>query len=84
MFSPNIEPLKMFVVGEIYVVLENYVNMDVELKLEISEVVVTRNLCLSRWLKEGALFNPITCKPEGIAQCIMFLTKEELLAPAII
>ena len=49
----------MFAIGEIYVVLENYANMDVELELGKLGVATTRSLYLSRWLKKGVLFNPL-------------------------
>ncbi|MFA5629600.1 MAG: hypothetical protein WC958_05065 [Dehalococcoidales bacterium] len=53
------EPLKILVVGEIYVVLDPYANMDVELELGKLGVATTRSLYLSRWVKKGLLFNPL-------------------------
>jgi predicted nucleotide-binding protein (sugar kinase/HSP70/actin superfamily) len=124
------DPLKVLVVGEIYVVLDPYANMDVELELGKLGVVTRRSLYLSRWTKSGLLMGPLgldqwrevhkaawpylkrdvggdgwetvgekvlasrhyngmvhlapfTCMPEGIAQNIMPVTKEQLPVLAI-
>jgi predicted nucleotide-binding protein (sugar kinase/HSP70/actin superfamily) len=57
--TPAVEPLKVLVVGEIYVVLDPYANMDVELELGKLGVVTRRSLYLSRWAKRGLFFNPL-------------------------
>jgi predicted nucleotide-binding protein (sugar kinase/HSP70/actin superfamily) len=57
--SPGTNPLKVLVVGEIYVVLDPYANMDVELELGKLGVVTRRSLYLSRWAKRGLLFSPL-------------------------
>ncbi len=53
------KPLKILVVGEIYVVLDPFANMDVELELGKLGVVTNRSLYLSRWIKKGLFFNPL-------------------------
>ncbi|NLL90014.1 MAG: CoA protein activase [Dehalococcoidales bacterium] len=53
------KPLKILVVGEIYVVLDPYANMDVEMELGKLGVVTNRSLYLSRWIKKGLFFNPL-------------------------
>jgi predicted nucleotide-binding protein (sugar kinase/HSP70/actin superfamily) len=55
---PGAKPLKVLVVGEIYVVLDPYANMDVELELGKLGVATRRSLYLSRWLKNGLVMNP--------------------------
>jgi predicted nucleotide-binding protein (sugar kinase/HSP70/actin superfamily) len=52
-------PLKVLVAGEIYVVLDTYANMDVELELGRLGVVTERSLYLSRWIRRGLFFNPL-------------------------
>lgn len=49
-------PLKILVVGEIYVVLDPYANMDVELELGKLGSMTTRSLYLSRWIKSSILW----------------------------
>jgi predicted nucleotide-binding protein (sugar kinase/HSP70/actin superfamily) len=56
---PDYKPLKILVVGEIYVVLDPYANMDVELELGKLGVATNRSLYLSRWIKKGLFFNPL-------------------------
>jgi predicted nucleotide-binding protein (sugar kinase/HSP70/actin superfamily) len=56
---PDYQPLKVLVVGEIYVVLDPYANMDVEMELGKLGVVTRRSLYLSRWAKKGLFFNPL-------------------------
>jgi predicted nucleotide-binding protein (sugar kinase/HSP70/actin superfamily) len=53
------ETLKVLIVGEIFVVLDPYANMDVEVELGKLGVVTRRSLYLSRWVKRGLLFNLI-------------------------
>jgi predicted nucleotide-binding protein (sugar kinase/HSP70/actin superfamily) len=55
---PEAKPLKVLVVGEIYVVLDPYANMDVEMELGKLGVATNRSLYLSRWVKKGLFFNP--------------------------
>jgi len=51
-------PIRVLVVGEIYVVMDPYANMDVELELGKLGVFTTRSLYLSRWLKRSLLYSP--------------------------
>ncbi len=53
------EPLIIGVVGEFYVVLEPFVNMDVEAELGKLGVEVRRSLFLSEWTKFSLLLNAI-------------------------
>lgn len=48
----KIEPLKVAVTGEIFVVLEPFVNMDVEDELGKMDVEVERTLYITDWVKE--------------------------------
>ena len=54
-----IEPLRVLVVGEIYVVLDPYANMDMEVELGRLGVQTRRSLYLSRWAKRGLFLNPL-------------------------
>lgn len=53
------EPLRVLVVGEIYVVLDPYANMDMEVELGRLGVQTRRSLYLSRWAKRGLFLNPL-------------------------
>ncbi|MBG7617310.1 MAG: CoA protein activase [Chloroflexi bacterium] len=53
------DPLKILIVGEIYVVLDPYANMDVELELNKLGAVTRRSLYISRWLKRSLLLSPL-------------------------
>ncbi|MDD4873835.1 MAG: hypothetical protein PHE15_02520 [Dehalococcoidales bacterium] len=55
----GVSPLKVLVAGEIYVVLDTYANMDVELEMGKLGVVTERSLYLSRWAKRGLFYNPL-------------------------
>jgi predicted nucleotide-binding protein (sugar kinase/HSP70/actin superfamily) len=48
---PNFEPLKVGLMGEFYVVLEPFANMDVEVELGKLGVEVERSLFISNWTK---------------------------------
>ncbi len=48
----NFKPLKIGIVGELYIVMEPYSNLDIERELNQMGVEVTRPLCLSQILKE--------------------------------
>ncbi|MBN1366725.1 MAG: hypothetical protein JW967_02215 [Dehalococcoidales bacterium] len=52
----NKQPLKVCIVGEFYVVLEPFSNLDVENELGKLGVEVTRSLYISEWLKFGLFF----------------------------
>jgi predicted nucleotide-binding protein (sugar kinase/HSP70/actin superfamily) len=51
------EPLKVGIVGEIYVVIEPFANMDVEIELGKLGVEVERTMTLSRWVKYSLFLN---------------------------
>ncbi len=53
------EPLKVGIVGEIYVVLEPFANMDLEVELGKLGVEVHRTLSYSRWSKYNFYLNPL-------------------------
>ena len=48
----NFVPLKVGIVGEIYVVLESAVNFDLEKKLGERGIIVDKSLTLTQWIKE--------------------------------
>jgi len=52
----DVAPLRILVVGEIYVVLDPYANMDVELELGKLGVITSRSLYLSRWVKNSLVW----------------------------
>ena len=52
----NKQPLKVCVVGEFYVVLEPFSNLDIENELGKLGVEATRSLYISEWLKFGLFF----------------------------
>ncbi len=53
----GVEPLKVGVVGEIYVVIEPFANMDIEVELGKLGVEVERTMTLSRWIKYSLFLN---------------------------
>ncbi|HEX78004.1 MAG TPA: CoA protein activase [Dehalococcoidia bacterium] len=57
--NPNIQPLKVMVMGEFYVVLEPFSNLDVEIELGKLGCEVHRNLYLSDWTKFSFFLNPL-------------------------
>lgn len=50
-------PLKVGLIGEIYVVLEPFANHDVQVKLEEMGVLVDRSIYLAEWTQNNALGN---------------------------
>ncbi len=50
-------PLKVGIVGEIYVVIEPFANMDIEMELGKLGVEVKRTITLSRWIKYSLFLN---------------------------
>ena len=51
------EPIKVGIVGEIYVVIEPFANMDIEVELGKLGVEVERTMTLSRWVKYSLFLN---------------------------
>jgi len=51
------EPLKVGIFGEIYVVIEPFANMDIEMELGKLGVEVHRTMTLSRWVKYSLFLN---------------------------
>ena len=51
------DPLKVGMVGEIYVVIEPFANMDIEVELGKLGVEVERTMTLSRWVKYSLFLN---------------------------
>ena len=56
--DPEIKPLKVGIVGELYIVMEPYSNLDMEKQLNQMQIEVIRPLCLSQILKEMLPFSP--------------------------
>ena len=57
--NPDVVPLKVGIVGEIYVVLEPFSTMDLEVELGKLGVEVKRSLSYSRWTKYSFYLNPL-------------------------
>ncbi|HUS04486.1 MAG TPA: CoA protein activase [Dehalococcoidia bacterium] len=55
--DPEADPLKVGIVGEIYVVIEPFANMDIEVELGKLGVEVERTMTLSRWIKYSLFLN---------------------------
>jgi len=55
----DFEPLKVGIVGEIYVVLDPFANLEVEKKLGDMGVEVHRSIWLSHWIKRELVLNKI-------------------------
>jgi predicted nucleotide-binding protein (sugar kinase/HSP70/actin superfamily) len=53
------KPLKILVVGEIYVVLDPFSNLDIETELGKMGVITRRSLYVSRWAKWSLFLNPL-------------------------
>lgn len=57
--NPALDPIKVGIVGEIYVVLEPFANMDIEVELGKLGVEVKRTMSISRWVKYSLFLNPL-------------------------
>jgi len=55
--DPLAEPLKVGIIWEIYVVIEPFANMDIEIELGKLGIEVERTLTLSRWVKYSLFLN---------------------------
>jgi predicted nucleotide-binding protein (sugar kinase/HSP70/actin superfamily) len=55
--DPHADPVKVGIVGEVYVVLDPFANMDIEMELGKLGVEVERTLSLSRWVKYRLFLN---------------------------
>jgi len=55
----NAKPVKVSIVGEIYVVIDPFANMDLEMELGKLGVEVERTMTLSRWVKYSLFLNPL-------------------------
>lgn len=56
--QPSADPLTVGLIGEFYVVLEPFSNMDVEIELGKLGVEVKRNVFISNWTKFSLFLNP--------------------------
>ncbi len=57
--NTNAQPLKVGIIGEIYVLLEPFSNLDIESQLGKLGVEVRRRLFLSEWIKFSLFLNPL-------------------------
>jgi predicted nucleotide-binding protein (sugar kinase/HSP70/actin superfamily) len=55
--DPAADPVKVGVVGEVFVVLDPFANMDIEMELGKLRVEVERTMSLSRWVKYRLFLN---------------------------
>jgi predicted nucleotide-binding protein (sugar kinase/HSP70/actin superfamily) len=53
------DPLRILIVGEIYVVLDPFSNLDIEQELAKMGVITRRSLYTSRWIKWSLFLNPL-------------------------
>ncbi|MCC5909132.1 MAG: CoA protein activase [Clostridiaceae bacterium] len=63
--DPNREVLKVGIVGEIYTILEPFVNLNVDKKLGEMGVEIERSLKISHWLTEHLFLSPLKLTMEG-------------------
>ncbi|MGI5891799.1 MAG: acyl-CoA dehydratase activase-related protein [Bacillota bacterium] len=63
--DPKREILKVGIVGEIYTIIEPFVNLYIERKLGEMGVEIEKSLELSRWIKEHAFLNPLKLTSQG-------------------
>jgi predicted nucleotide-binding protein (sugar kinase/HSP70/actin superfamily) len=57
--NPKADPVKVGIVGEIFVVLDPFANMDIEMELGKLGAEVKRTMSLSRWVKYSLFLNPL-------------------------
>jgi predicted nucleotide-binding protein (sugar kinase/HSP70/actin superfamily) len=57
--NKELRPLRILVVGEIYVVLDPFSNLDVEFELAKLGAATRRSLYISRWAKWSLFLNPL-------------------------
>jgi predicted nucleotide-binding protein (sugar kinase/HSP70/actin superfamily) len=55
--DPTADPVKVGIVGEVFVVLDPFANMDIEMELGKLGVEVARTMSLSRWVKYRLFLN---------------------------
>lgn len=55
--DPTGDPVKVSIVGEVFVVLDPFANMDIEMELGKLGVEVERTMSLSRWVKYSLFLN---------------------------
>jgi len=55
--DPTADPVKVSIVGEVFVVLDPFANMDIEMELGKLGVEVERTMSLSRWVKYRLFLN---------------------------
>ena len=55
--DPSADPVKVSIVGEVFVVLDPFANMDIEMELGKLGVEVERTMSLSRWVKYRLFLN---------------------------
>ncbi|SET28854.1 Predicted nucleotide-binding protein, sugar kinase/HSP70/actin superfamily [Natronincola peptidivorans] len=63
--DPSREVLKVGIVGEIYTIIEPFVNLNVERKLGEMGVEIEKSLKISHWLTEHLFLNPLKLTSEG-------------------
>lgn len=61
----NINPLKIGIIGEIYTIIEPFVNLEVERKLGELGVLVDKSLTPTKWLEHHVLSYPFGSKYEN-------------------
>jgi predicted nucleotide-binding protein (sugar kinase/HSP70/actin superfamily) len=55
--DPTVDPVKVSIVGEVFVVLDPFANMDIEMELGKLGVEVERTMSLSRWVRYRLFLN---------------------------
>lgn len=62
--DPNREIIKIGIIGEIYTIIEPFVNMNIEKKLGEMGVEIDRSLKVSRWMTEHLFLHPLKLTQE--------------------
>lgn len=63
--NPNLEPIKIGIIGEIYTIIEPFVNLEIEKKLGNMDVLVDKSLTPTKWLEHHVFSFPFGSKYEN-------------------
>lgn len=62
--NPNLEPIKIGIIGEIYTIIEPFVNLEIEKKLGNMDVLVDKSLTPTKWFEHHVFSFPFGSKYE--------------------
>lgn len=63
--NKNISPLRVGIIGEIYTIIEPFINMEIERKLGEQGVIVEKSLTPTKWFEHHILSYPFGSKSEN-------------------